>query len=53
VDCRLSIEKKKKTGYDHLAHTQLFARAVQTGGMWKLHLLTSHFHPLVVNLTVH
>jgi hypothetical protein len=52
VDCRLSIEKKRKTGYDHLAHNPLFARVVQTSGMWELHLLTSHFHPLVVNLTV-
>jgi ribosome biogenesis protein MAK21 len=68
TDTNQEVEKKKtstwvhrkishsksnsKSGYDPLARNPLFARAEQSGGMWELHLLTSHFHPLVVNLTV-
>jgi hypothetical protein len=68
TDTNQEVEKKKtstwvhrkishsksnsKSGYDPLARNPLFARAEQSGGMWELHLLTSHFHPSV-SLTIH
>ncbi len=45
-------KSKSKSTYDPLARNPLFARAEQSGGMWELHLLTTHFHPSV-SLTIH
>lgn len=47
---RKNVQTKaaSRMGYDAMARNPIFGRAEQSGGLWEMNPLTTHFHPSVI-----